>query len=80
MDKIINNLKISSGGWDDIPPKVVKSVKHNILLRLIHPITYLCHLTVSTGSVPLELKLAKVVPVFKSGTSNKFTNYRSIGN
>ena len=30
------------------------------------------------GSIPSELKLAKVVPIFKSGESDKVTNYRPI--
>ena len=30
------------------------------------------------GVFPSELKLAKVVPIFKSGDSSKITNYRPI--
>ena len=39
---------------------------------------HLCNLSFITGIVPKELKLAKVVPVFKSGANNEFTNYRPI--
>ena len=56
VHKIINNLKDSASGWDEIPPKVIKSVKGNIL----NPVTYLCNLSFGTGMVPNELKLAKV--------------------
>ena len=74
IDRIIMNFKDSASGWDDIAPKVIKSVKDHIKTVLV----YLCNLSFITGIVPKELKLAKVVPVFKSGTNNEFTNYRPI--
>ena len=36
------------------------------------------NLSLETGFVPKELKLAKVIPVFKNGDKHEFTNYRPI--
>ena len=74
VNKIIHNLKDSASGWDEIPAKTIKSVKTDIT----GPVTYLCNLSFSTGIVPWELKLAKVVPIFKSGSVSSFTNYRPV--
>ena len=41
-------------------------------------LVYLCNLSFASGVVPSELKLAKVVPIYKSGKSDTFTNYRPI--
>ena len=41
----------------------------------------LCHLynlSFKTGVIPPQLKLAKVVPIFKSGDRKDFNNYRPI--
>ena len=72
--KIINHLKDSASGWDEIPPKIIKTVKSDIT----SPVTYLCNLSFDTGVVPDELKLAKVVPIHKSGQLSNFTNYRPV--
>ena len=45
---------------------------------MITPLHYLINLSLETGFVPYELKLAKIVPVFKDGNSHEFTNYRPI--
>ena len=74
VNKIIHNLKDSASGWDEIPPKVIKSIKSDI----VSPVTYLCNLSFTTGVVPSALKLAKVVPIYKSGSSFNFTNYRPV--
>ena len=41
-------------------------------------IAHIAHPTMKEGVFPSELKLAKVVPIFKSGDSSKITNYRPI--
>ena len=59
---ICRNLKVSSAGWDQILPKVVKLTYHNFIV----PITHVMNLSIIHGVVPTELKLAKVVPIYKS--------------
>ena len=42
------------------------------------PLTHVVNLSLSTGNVPLNMKIAKVIPIFKSGDRSLFTNYRPI--
>jgi hypothetical protein len=73
--KLINDLKSdSSSGWDEFSPKVIKYCHFFLLDPLIH----LINLSLSQGIFPHELKLAKVIPIFKSGNLNIFTKYRPI--
>ena len=73
--KIVRQLKpkISSGA-DFISNKLLKEIAPLI----ITPLHYLINLSLETGYVPKEFKLAKVVPVFKDGDKHEYTNYRPI--
>ena len=42
------------------------------------PICYLFNLSFKTGFIPTILKTAKIVPIFKAGETDNFTNYRPI--
>ena len=44
----------------------------------IEPLTHLINVSLRTGICPSELKLARVVPIFKSGDPSLLTNYRPI--
>ena len=57
-----------------LPPHVAKSC----IEGLIQPITYLVNESLKSGIFPSELKLARVVPIFKSGDPSLLTNYRPI--
>ena len=73
--KICASLKSgASPGYDDLKPDAIKSVKHLIAYPLVH----IFNLSMSTGIFPDQLKLAKVVPVYKSGDSDSCNNYRPI--
>ena len=74
VDTIIKLLKSSSPGWDQISPQVVKKVKTSIII----PFTHVLNLSLVTGIFPKELKLANVVPIFKAGDVQVFTNYRPV--
>ena len=45
---------------------------------IITPLHHLINLSLETGYVPREFKIAKVVPVFKSGDKHNYTNYLPI--
>ena len=67
-------MKNSSAGWDEIPANVTK-----ICIDVyIEPSTHIIHKYFKEGIFPSELKLAKVVSIFKSGNSSKIPNYRPI--
>ena len=65
--------KMSSGA-DFISTKLLKQIAPLI----ITPLHYLINLSLETGFVPKELKIAKIVPVFKDGDCHDFNNYRPI--
>ena len=71
---VIHSLNNSSSGWDEIPTFLVKICVDSF----IEPLTYLVNYSISEGIFPSELKLARVVPIFKSGDPSLITNYRPI--
>ena len=44
----------------------------------INPLTHIINNSIKEGVFPSELKLARVVPLLKSGDSSQITNYRPI--
>ena len=72
---IINKLKPkTSSGFDDISCKLMKlSVNY-----ITDPLAYIINLSLSSGIVPRQMKVAKVVPIFKSGDKYIFSNYRPV--
>ena len=71
---VIASLKNSSSGYDEFPPFVGKSCVE----AYIKPLTHLINLSLKSGVFPSELKLAKVVPIFKAGDTSAINNYRPI--
>ena len=67
-------LKNSSPGWDNFQSNVIKDTSDLLLL----PLTHLLNLSITQGVFPDELKLAKVIPIFKSGDSAQIGNYRPV--
>ena len=74
LKSIIKNLKESSPGWDEISARVIKSTFDNFKEPLIHVL----NLSLLTGFFPSELKVAKVIPLFKAGDPLLFSNYRPV--
>ena len=70
----ILSLKNSSAGWDDLPALVAKQS----IDSYIEPLTCLINRSFSDCIFPNELKLARVVPISKSGDSTVLSNYRPI--
>ena len=71
---VINSLNNSSPGWDGIPSRLVKRVINSY----IKPLTLLINKSFHDGIFPDELKLAKVIPIYKSGSTMELINYRPI--
>ena len=67
-------LKNSSPGWDNFQSNVIKDTSDFLLL----PLTHLLTLSITQGVFPDELKIAKVIPIFKSGDSAQIGNYRPV--
>ena len=45
---------------------------------IISPLTSIFNLSITNGAVPDETKIARVIPLYKSGAHNVFTNYRLV--
>ena len=45
---------------------------------LLTPLFHVFNLSFSTGTVPIQFKIAKVIPIFKSGDKSSMDNYRPI--
>ena len=74
LDLIIRNLKDSSNGWDELNAQVIKSAR----FFLIDPLVFICNLSITTGVFPDQLKIAKVIPLYKSEDPKIFSNYRPV--
>ncbi len=73
--KIINNFdKNKSAGHDGIGNLIVKRVANEIA----QPLTNIFNLSLSTGKVPDQLKIAKVIPIYKKDDEEIFSNYRPV--
>ena len=49
-----------------------------IILSISSPLKHIFSLSFSSGSVPRQLKSAKIIPLFKSGDRSSIDNYRPI--
>ena len=74
ITETVKSLKNSSAGWDFIPGSIAKQC----LKHYIKPLTYLINSSSESGTFPEELKLTKVIPIFKSGDKQDISNYRPI--
>ena len=70
----LRNLSNTAPGYDDIPPKLLKQISTLISI----PLTHIINLCFQSGTFPDKLKIAKVVPLHKSGSKEDINNYRPI--
>jgi hypothetical protein len=63
-----------SEGFDNISSKLFKDTIDAIAL----PLTHIINLSFTSGIVPQKMKIAKIIPIFKSGKHTLFNNYRPI--
>ena len=64
---LINN---SSPGWDNISSVILKL----FIEEYITPLTYVINKSFETGKFPNLLKIAKLIPIFKSGDKTMVSN------
>ncbi|XP_041463802.1 uncharacterized protein LOC121414811 [Lytechinus variegatus] len=61
---IVHNLKTNkAAGYDGLSNKLIKEV----IDVIVSPITHIFNLSIVHGIVPLSMKIAKVVPIYKKG-------------
>ena len=72
---IVNSLRSGiAAGYDKIS---IWSVKDSSAL-ISSPLSHIVNLSLKSGIVPDQLKIARVLPLFKSGDNNMLSNYRPI--
>ena len=75
IEKIIVSIKSKkSSGHDGLNSIFIKQISQSISL----PLSIIINKSLESGSVPDQLKIAKVVPIFKKGDSQLFSNYRPV--
>ena len=72
--QIINSLPNKSSGPSSIPLKLLSIIPDLI----IFPLAHIINLSFQTGEFPNLLKLVKVIPIHKGGSSQEVNNYRPI--
>ena len=74
VSNILGTIKDSAAGWDGLKAFIIKHIKEVIVTPLVH----ICNRSFMTGIFPNELKIANLVPIFKSGDDMVFSNYRPV--
>ena len=74
LDKIIHGLKNSAVGHDDVDAGHLKAAYQFIKI----PLLYICNQSYLQGIFASDLKIARVIPLFKTGDSIKVNNYRPV--
>ena len=71
---IINALENKSTGPSSIPLKLLLLIPDLIII----PLAYIINMSLLTGEYPDLLKVVKVIPIHKGGSTQEVNNYRSI--
>ena len=71
---IMNEKSNKSSGYDNLSINVIKHVATEISV----PLSKIFNNSFQQGTVPCNMKIAKIIPIFKSGNSDQFCNYRPI--
>ena len=64
----------TSKGYDEVSPKLVKSTH----LHIAEPLSYIANISFQKGTFPKDMKIAKVIPIFKNKDKQNIQNYRPI--
>ena len=74
IQNLVMSLKNGAPGYDEIKSDILKlSLQH-----IGEPLAHMCNMSLIQGIFPQELKLANVLPLYKSGDPQLFNNYRPV--
>jgi len=63
-----------SKGYDNLSVDIIK----NCSTQLARPLSIIFNKSIENGTVPDELKVAKIIPIYKSEDKKLISNYRPI--
>ena len=72
--KLVTHTLKKKTGYDNLSSYIIRSTIDEIAV----PVTHVINQSFSTGIVPAQMKIAKIIPIFKSGSHNMFDNYKPI--
>ena len=70
----LKSLKNTTAGFDDLSSMCLKISSQ----FFVKPLTHICNLSLSQGIFPEQLKITKVIPLYKSEDSMFFNHYRPV--
>ena len=72
---VADQLRVSSScGVDDIDPTVARAT----IQYIVQLLASIINSSFSSGIVPVDIKIAEIIPLYKSGGKCKINNYRPI--
>ena len=75
VSKILHSMSSSKAtGLDEIPAKYLKDGS-SVISKLL---THIINLSITTGSIPDDLKMARIVPLYMKNSKTNVGNYRPI--
>jgi len=75
IKRIILDLRNSyTKGYDNLSVDIIK----NCSTQLARPLSIIFNKSIENGTVPDELKVAKIIPIYKSEDKKLISNYRPI--
>ena len=75
VTEIVNSFRNGvASGYDNLPVSVIKES----IDLIAKPLAHIVNLSISSGIFPDFLKIARVIPVFKSGDRRLMSNYRPV--
>ena len=73
--EITNGLQTGkAAGYDNIPMLLIQTT----IEVIAKPLSHIINLSFRSGTVPDQMKISRVIPLFKSGIKSRFCNYRPI--
>ena len=74
LEYVCMTFKSKAPGFDNIPMHIIK----NSIKYISNPLLHLINLSFGKGIFPDQLKIAKLIPIFKADDPEIFSNYRPI--
>ena len=74
MQLVINAKSTQSKDHDQFDMCLVKK----IIPHIVKPLAHICNTALMNGIFPDRMKIARLIPLFKSGDVKEFSNYRPV--
>ena len=74
IESILSSINNSSAGYDELPASIMKQC----IGSYIDPLILLINQSIAQGVFPAELKIARVIPLYKGENNQLIHNYRPI--